>query len=153
MLGSEEASVLSGPGERAFHEKGRQIDAAGDAVVSRPQVVQASRIARPIIARGHFIKERARLRIAGQNVVRGHEMIVLTMRQRANDSVFVRASGEARQVLTNQQSRCLGGQCLELPAYFRRRFRFGIERIKMAGRACEEDEDYGLASASRLRRL
>src|SRR5579875_1850811 len=153
MLGSEEASVLSGPGERTFHEEGRQIDARRNAVVSRPQIVQGRRIARPIVPRSYFIEESPWLRIARQNVMRGHEMVVLTMRQRTNNGVFIGASGQARQMLTNQQSRRFGGCSFELAAYFRRRFRFGIECIDVAGRAREKDEDDGLALARRLHRF
>ena len=145
--------MLSRPGQRSFHEERRQIDAAGNAVVARPQIIQTGGVAGPIVARGDLVEERTRLLIAGQNVVRGDEMIVLAMRHRANDGVLVGARGETRQMLGHQQSRRLRRGRLELAAQLRRRVGFEIKRIEMAGRPREEDNDDGLPFSRGLRRF
>ena len=47
---AEKTGVLSGPHERTFHEKGRQVDAAGHAIRARPEMVEGRSIARPVVA-------------------------------------------------------------------------------------------------------
>src|SRR5579859_5534699 len=79
---TEKSGMLARPGQWSFDKECWQVDAARDAVVAWPEVVETRRIRWPIIARGHLIEERPRLRMAGQDVVRGDEMVVLAMGER-----------------------------------------------------------------------
>src|SRR5438105_3963151 len=65
--GTEEASMLAGPGERTLDQERRQINTAGDAIVTRPKMIESGCVARPVITGGHLIEERPGLRMAGQD--------------------------------------------------------------------------------------
>jgi len=56
VSGTEEPGVLSRPGERALHQERGQVDAAGQAVVARAEVVQGRGVAGPVVARGHLVE-------------------------------------------------------------------------------------------------
>ena len=147
--GPQEAGMLPGPGERAFLEKRRKIDAAGDAVVPRTQVGESGRVTGPVVARGHLVEKAPGLRRPGQDVMRGHQVIVVTVRQGADEGVLMSPCGEARQVLADVQPGRGGGDWLKLAANLGRRPGLHVERVVMARRAGQKDDDDGLRARRR----
>ena len=91
VSGPEEAGMLAGPDQWAFIKKGRQIDAGRDAVVSRAEMVEGRGIAGPVVARRSLVEKCPRLRVARQDMVRGDQVIVFVVRQRANECILVRS--------------------------------------------------------------
>lgn len=79
VFGTEESGMLSGPCERRGHEKCRQIHAAGDAIRAGSEEFAAGGIAGPIIAGGDFVEESTWLKVTGEDMVSGHQVIVITM--------------------------------------------------------------------------
>src|SRR5262249_58406000 len=96
-------------------------NAAGDAVVPRAEVVEGAGVARPVVAGRHLVEERPGLRVARQQVVRGDEVVVLAVRQRADHGVLVGPGGQTRQLFADAQPRHAGGDRLELAADLRGR--------------------------------
>ena len=145
--------MLSRPGERAFHEERRQVDAGGDAVVARFEVIPGRRVARPVVARRHLVEERSRHLVPGQDVVGGDEVVVIAVRQRADHGVLVGPRREQRQMLADVQSRHRGGDRLELAADLGGRVRLRIEHVQVAGRPGQEHDDDRLRLAPGRRRV
>ena len=58
--------MLARPDERPFHEKRRESDATGNAIVPGPKVVNRRCIARVVVARSDLVKECPGLGIASQ---------------------------------------------------------------------------------------
>src|SRR5260370_20829987 len=75
-------------------------------------------------------------------MVRGDQMIVLAMSERAHQSVLVVSGREPRQMLTHEDARQLGGDGLELAANLGRRVRLHVERVQVTRRAREKDPDH-----------
>lgn len=75
MLEAKKSCVLTGPGERPFHQAGRRHHAAGDADVARLSVVERRGVARVVVARGDFVKEGPRLIVADQQPVGGVQVV------------------------------------------------------------------------------
>ena len=91
--------------------------------------------------------------MAGQDVMRGNEVIVFAMRQRADDGVLVGAGGEARQMFADLHAGPLsGGDRLELAADLGGCVGLEVEHVDVARRAGEEDEDHRLRLPRRFRR-
>ena len=154
VLGPEEAGVLAGPGQRAFDEEGRQVDAGGDAVVARPEGVEAAGVVGPVAARRHLIELAAGDGRAGQHAVRGQEVVRLGVRERTDDGKPVGPCGEVRQMLGEPDPRNVRVDRLEFAADLGGRVGLRIEHVEMAGAAGEEDQHdrLGLAAAVRRRR-
>ena len=74
-FGTEESGVLAGPEERAFHEEGRQHHPARESVRPGSRVIEPRGVARIIVARGDLVEDGARLRVPGQDLVRGVEVV------------------------------------------------------------------------------
>ncbi len=154
VLRAEEAGVLAGPQERAFLKVRRQVDADG-MPSGAPRKYDAARgVVRAVVALRDLVEERARLLVAGEDVVRGDEVVVLAVRQRPDDGVLVRSRRELRQVFADEQAGSLRRDGLELAANLVRRVRLRVERLEVARRAGEEDDDDRLRLlAVRQRRL
>ncbi len=156
VLRAEEAGVLAGPGQRAFHQERRQHHAAGDAVGPRTDVVQARGVARIVVARGDLVEERARLGVAGQELVRGVEVVRLVVRhatgRSASWSVRVARRGRCSQTTMPGHVR---GDRLELAADALGGVGLHVERVEVAQPAGQEDQDHrlrpGLAPRRRRR--
>ena len=76
-----------------------------------------------------------------QQVMRGHQVVIISMRQRPHHGVFIRAGGQLRQVLANQKSRHFAGHGPKLAPNLRRGIGLHVKSIQLAGRAGEKDDD------------
>ena len=141
---AQKARVLSRPDQRALHEERRQVDAGRQAVVAWPQMIERRGIAGPIVARRHLVEERPRLRMPGQDVMSGHEVVVFPMRQRPHHRVLVGPRRQPRQMLADHEPGNARGNGPKFAANLRRRIRLRVEHIEMARRAGEKNEDHRL---------
>ena len=107
VLWAEKAGMLSRPGQRALHEERRQVDAAGNAVAARPEIGVARGIAGPIVARRHLVEKCPRLKMPGQHVVRGDQVVVVAMGQRTHQGIAVGPGGQSGQVFAQLHVRPL----------------------------------------------
>src|SRR6266446_2417758 len=91
------------------------------------------------------------MRIPGQRQVGADGVIVVAMVDRANDSVFVRQLGEARQMLCDRDARYAGGDRLELAPNLLGRVRLQVPDVQVRRAAVIEDEDARPRLAERAR--
>ena len=133
--------------ERAFHQERRQRDAGRHAVGPRVAVIERRRVARPVVARGDLVELAAGDRRARQHVMRRQQMVVFAMGQRANEGTAMHPLGQPRQVFADLQARHRRRDRLELAANLGRRVRLHVERVVMARRPGEKDDDDRLGFA------
>src|ERR1700731_280296 len=113
MSGPEETRVLAGPEQRAFVEKCRQVGPGRDSVVSRTEMIEGRRVGRPVVARRGFVKKCPWLWMAGEDMMRGDQVIVLMMRKRADERIPIGARRQARQMFADDEARDLRRNRLE----------------------------------------
>ncbi|MEY3459938.1 MAG: hypothetical protein RL215_3095 [Planctomycetota bacterium] len=141
--------MLSRPGERSGHEIGGEVDAAGDAIGAWAEEFAACCVAGPVIAGGDFVEEPAGLKVSGEDMVGGHEVIVITVAECAKEGVLVRAGGEAGEVFGDLQSTDGGCDGLEFTTDFERSIGLHIEGIVVADCAGAEDKNQRFGSGGR----
>ena len=106
----------------------------------RPEVRPARGVVGEVVAAGDLVEERTGLHVAGQDVMGRDEVVVVAVRQRPNDRVRLSAP-RASEVFAGQQPRRPRGDRPVLAANLGGRIGLGVERLQVAGRTGEEDDD------------
>src|ERR1700732_2252259 len=104
-------------------------------------MIQGGRVARPVVARRGLVKKCPWLWVAGQDMMRGDQVIVLVMRKRADERILIRARRQAWQMFADNEARDLRRNRLEFSAQLGRCVRLHVERIEVAGGAGQENDD------------
>ncbi len=144
VLWSQEPGVLARPGQGAFHQVGWQHDAGRNAVGPGSGVAHSGRVTGVVVARGDLVEERPRLRVAGQQLVSGVQVVVVLVRQGPDDGELVRPRRHSGEVLAEHHA---GGGRLdraELAPNALGRLGLHVERVEMPQAAGHEHQDHRL---------